>query len=117
MGVAAHTLAIADIISLFLAFCGGISILGAAVCYIGKAVGWIRKPEVQKSIMLEDHEKRISKLEELTEKDYEEIKTLEKEVKMLLKATLAIMKHDVDGNNTEELKRTQKDIESYLLDK
>ena len=106
-----------DIIALFLAFCGGISIIGAATVYIGKAIGWIRKPELQQNATLDDHEKRIKRLEEKTDNDFDEIKKLQREVKMVLKATLAIMKHEIDGNNTQELQKTRDDIEEYLLDK
>lgn len=106
-----------DIVTLFLTFCGGISIIGAAVVYAGKAIGWIRKPEQAQNSTLKDHEMRISKLEEKTNNDYDDIKTLQKEVKMMLQATLAIMKHELDGNHTEDLLKSQKSIENYLLNK
>lgn len=108
---------IQSIIQLFLAFCGGVSVLGAAAVYIAKAVGWIRKPEMTQNKILEDHEVRIKRLEEKTDNDYDDIKKLQKEVKMVLKATLAIMKHEIDGNNTSDLQKTRDDIEEYLLDK
>ena len=108
---------IEEVIKLFLAFCGGISCLGAAAVYIAKAIGWIRKPEVTQNKMLEDHEKRITKLEEKTDNDYDDIKKLQKEVKMVLKATLEIMKHELDDNNTIGLQKTRDDIENYLLEK
>lgn len=106
-----------DIISLFLAFCGGVSILGAALVYIAKAIGWIRKPEHRQDEQLKDHETRITRLEEKTDNDYDDIKKLQAEVKMVLKATLAIMKHEIDGNNTADLTKTRDDIEEYLLSK
>lgn len=106
-----------SIIQLFLAFCGGISVLGAAAVYIAKAVGWLRKPEMAQDEQLKDHETRITKLEEITKDDYDDIKKLQTEVKMVLKATLAIMKHEIDGNNKSDLTKTRDDIEEYLLSK
>ena len=106
-----------DIIRLFLAFCGGISILGAAAVYVAKAIGWIRRPEVKQNDILKDHEKRIASLESKVDSDYDNIKTLEKEIKMVLKATLAIIKHEVDGNETKQLQETRDYIENYLVDK
>jgi len=108
---------IQDVISLFLTFCGGVSIIGAAAVYIAKAVGWIRKPEVKQNEILQDHEKRICELEAKADNDYEDIKTLQTEVKMMLKATLALMKHAIDGNHTSDLQRTKDDIEDYLVGK
>lgn len=108
---------IQDIISLFLTFCGGISILGAAVVYVAKAVGWIRKPETKQREILQDHEKRICELEAKADNDYADIQTLQKEVKMVLRAVVAIMKHELDGNHTDDLLKTQNDIEEYLVEK
>lgn len=108
---------IQDVISLFLTFCGGIGIIGAATVYIAKAVGWIRKPEIKQDAILQDHEKRITELEEKTDNDYTEIQKLQNEMKMMLKAVVAIMKHEIDGNHKEDLLAAQKDIEKYLLEK
>ena len=108
---------IQDVISLFLTFCGGIGIIGAATVYIAKAVGWIRKPEIKQDAILQDHEKRITELEEKTDNDYTEIQKLQKEMKMMLKAVVAIMKHEIDGNHKEDLLNVQHDIEKYLLEK
>ena len=108
---------IQDVISLFLTFCGGIGIIGAATVYIAKAVGWIRRPEIKQDNILQDHEKRITELEGKTETDYTEIKKLQAEMKMMLKAVVAIMKHEIDGNHQADLLAAQKDIEKYLVEK
>lgn len=105
------------IIQLFLAFCGGISCLGAALAYIAKAIGWIKKPEIAQNEILDNHEKRIAKLEEQTKDDYDDIKKLQKEVKMVLKAVVAIMKHEIDGNNVRDLEKVQGEITDYLVEK
>lgn len=110
-------ISIQNLISLFLSFCGGVGILGAAAVYIAKAVGWIRRPEKRQDDILTDHEKRIKKLEEKTDNDYDDIQDLQKEVKMLLKAIVAIMKHELDGNHQKDLQEAQSDIEKYLLEK
>lgn len=108
---------ISDFISLFLAFCGGISVLGAASVYVAKAIGWIRKPEMKQDEILADHEARIQSLEAKTDKDYSAIVKLQQEVKMMLKATLAIMQHSIDGNDIKGLQKAKQDIEEYLIDK
>ena len=110
-------ISIQNIISLFLSFCGGIGILGAAAVYVAKAIGWIKKPEIKQNEVLKDHEKRISVLESKADNDFNEIQTLQKEVKMVLRAVVAIMKHELDGNHTDDLLEVQNDIEKYLLDK
>lgn len=110
-------ISVTAIIQLFLAFCGGISCLGAALAYIAKAIGWIKKPEIAQNEILDNHEKRITKLEEQTKDDYDDIKKLQKEVKMVLKAVVAIMKHEIDGNNKSDLEKVQGEITDYLVEK
>lgn len=108
---------VADAVTLILACCGGISCIGAAAVYIGKAVGWIRQPEHRQDEILKNHETRITTLEAKTDKDYVSITELQKEMSMILRAVVAIMKHEINGNDTEALKQTQKEIEDYLISK
>ena len=108
---------IQDVISLFLTFCGGVSIIGAAAVYIAKAIGWIKKPEIKQNEILKDHEDRLARLEDKVGNDYTEIKRLQKEMKMVLRAVVAIMKHELDDNDKDGLQKIQDDIENYLLEK
>ena len=108
---------VSDLISLFLAFCGGISIIGAAAAYVAKAVGWLKRPEEKQNEILQDHEKRIARLEEKTDNYYSDIRKLQQEMKMMLRAVVAIMKHEIDGNNTADLKKEQEAIDDYLFEK
>ena len=36
---------------------------------------------------------------------------------MIVKSLQALMAHEIDGNNIEELKQAKKDIDNYLLEK
>lgn len=105
---------LSEVVTLFLAFCGGISVIGAAAVYIGKAVGWIRKPGHRQDEILKDHESRISILESKADNDFSEIKTLKKEVNMMLWAVVAIMRHEINGNDVEALEKEQEKINEYL---
>lgn len=110
-------ISVTAVIQLLLAFCAGISCLGAALAYIAKAIGWIRKPEQTQNEMLKDHEARIKNLETLAKKDYSEIERLQEEMKLVLRAVVAIMKHELDGNNTKDMAEVQHDISEYLIKK
>lgn len=37
--------------------------------------------------------------------------------RIILKSLLAIIKHDLDGNNTDALKLAQEDLQNYMLNK
>lgn len=110
-------ISVTQCIQLMLAFCAGISCLGAALAYIARAIGWIRKPEQTQNDMLKDHEQRIKNLEADAKKDYNEIEKLQDEMKLVLRAVVAIMKHELDGNNTKDMAEVQHDISEYLIKK
>lgn len=68
------------------------------------------EPTARLTAIAEDHEKRIVKLETSTDKQA-------KESKLILRGLVALLHHEVDGNNTAGLKESQQEITDYLLDK
>ena len=72
----------------------------------------LRRPKVagEKTVeekLRSDHE-RLTRLEDLTAMQDEELK-------LILRGQMDMIHHLVDGNNTQALKDTQKDIENFLL--
>ena len=72
----------------------------------------LRKPKVSEDKTMQeklqsDHV-RLQNLENTTKRQDEELK-------LILRGQMAMIHHMIDGNNTEALKRTQKDIEDYLI--
>jgi hypothetical protein len=110
-------LSIQDVISLFLAICGGIGVLGSALVYICKAIGWIRKPEEKQNEVLGDHEKRIADLERKIDKDYRHLKDLDETMKLILEAQGALLDHALDGNHTSSIAKSKQDIDAHLRSK
>ena len=72
-----------------------------------------------------DLEKRIEELERKNEveykaifKDYEKkITNIEEASKLTQRALLALLKHSLDGNNTDALTDVEKDLETFLCNK
>ena len=106
-----------DIISIFLAACGGIGIIGAAVVWIARAVGFLKKPEAEQNAKLDDHEARLKELERKTNRDFEQIKTITEEMRILMLGTHALLRHAIDGNDVESLKQAENDIIKFLSNK
>ena len=72
----------------------------------------LRKPKLtgekeNEENLKSDHE-RLNRLEDLTAKQDEELT-------LILRGQMDMIHHLVDGNNTQALKDTQKDIEEFLL--
>ena len=94
-----NTITLAQLGIFFLEVCGGIALIGGAGTWVLKVLGFIRAPE------------------EKANSDYENIQELQKEMKILLAATLATIKHQLDGNDTKSLEKARGALEEYLINK
>lgn len=112
-----NTITLAQLGVFFMSICGGIAVVGTALTWVLKALGFIRAPERKQDEMLKDHEARIKRLEEKSNSDFEAIQELQKEMKILLAATLATVKHQLDGNDTKSLEKARGALEEYLINK
>ena len=114
----------AQLIALIIGICGSIVTISAAIGVITKALEKARAPEAEQNSRLDDHEKRLNSLDEVIEKfkqyfdnDDKRFAAIEKSNKITQSALLALLKHSLNGNDTESLKAAEKSIEEYLIDK
>lgn len=112
-----NTITLAQLGIFFMEICAGIAAVGTAVTWILKALGFLRAPERKQDELLKDHEARIKRLEEKANNDFEAIQELQKEMKILLAATLATVKHQLDGNDIKSLEKAKNNLEEYLINK
>lgn len=114
----------AQLIAAILAICAAIVTISAAIGVIVKIITKAREPEELQNKRLDDHDKRIGSLEEIAGKfkdyfdnDDKRFKEIERTNKITISALLAILKHSLNGNDIESLKKAEKTIEEYLIDK
>ena len=114
----------AQLIALVLAICGAIVTISAAIGVIAKALEKARAPEKEQNERLDAHEKRLNALDEIIIKfreyfdnDDRRFKEIEKSNKVTQSALLALLKHSLNGNDTESLKEARKNLEEYLIEK
>lgn len=114
----------AQIIAVILAVCGSIITISGAIGVITKAIEKTREPENNQNKRLDEHDKRLSALEEIAGKfkeyfdnDDRRFKEIEKSNKITQAALLALLKHSLNGNDMESLKNAEKSLEEYLIDK
>lgn len=110
-------LSVQDVISLILGTCTGIAVLGGAIVYIGKGIGWIRKPEEKQNEMLKDHEERLKNLELKMDKDYRHLKDIDDTIALMLEAQAALLDHALDGNHTANVATAKEHIDAHLRSK
>lgn len=133
------TFTLSDLWNFVLALCAMIAALSGAVTIIVKIVQKVKSPGRKLSAEVEEIKKqmdqktdgfrqRIEKIEKRLDEGTEQFKKeeqratdIEEEVrdttKMIVKSLQALVAHEIDGNNIEELKQAKKDIDNYLLEK
>ena len=100
----------AQLIALILSVCAAIVTISAAIGVITKALDKARAPEKAQNERLDAHEKRLNALDEVVIKfreyfdnDDKRFKAIEKSNKITQSALLALLKHSLNGNDTESL--------------
>ena len=114
----------AQLIALILSVCAAIVTISAAIGVITKALDKARAPEKEQNERLDAHEKRLNALDDIIVKfreyfdnDDRRFKEIEKSNKITQSALLALLKHSINGNDTESLKEARKNLEEYLIEK
>lgn len=113
-----------QLIALVLAVCGAMVTISAAIGVITKAIDKAKAPEKQQDERLnaierrlDDNDKTIEKFREFFANDDNRFKAINKSNKIIQTALLALLKHSLNGNDTESLKAAEKSLEEFLIDK
>jgi len=88
---------------------------------IDRIISYANKPKEQ----TDELKRRIEALERKTEEEYQrkfdnydkEIADIKEGNTVTVKALLAILKHSIDGNNTDGLRRSEEELTNYLAKK
>jgi len=102
------TFTIAQLGQIFLAICGSIITVGGAGAIVAKIVNKYRKPD-------KDRDEQMKKHQAMLDNDNKRLKELEEGNKVVMQSLLAIMSHLIDGNHTEELKKSKEMVQEYLI--
>lgn len=110
--------------ALILGICTAIVTISAAVGVIIKVIERARAPEKRQDERLDtidrrldEHDKIIEQFKEFFTNDDNRFKAIEKSNKITQTALLALLKHSLNGNDIESLKRAEKSLEEYLIEK
>jgi len=71
---------------------------------------YLKRQEKDKSII-----DRIKDAEQHLDNDNKRLNTLEEDTKQILLSVYALLEHSIDGNNTTDLKKRQKEMNEYII--
>lgn len=114
----------AELVSLVLAICGAIITISAAIGVIARVLEKARAPETVQNQRLDTIDRRLDEVDktlatfrEYFTNDDNRFKAIERSNKVTQSALLALLKHSLNGNDTESLKEAERSLEEYLIDK
>lgn len=114
----------AELISVILGVCAAVVTISAAIGVFIKAVEKARAPENEQNkrldmidLRLDEIDNIISTFREYFTNDDNRFKAIERSNKITQTALLALLKHSLNGSDTEALKAAEKSLEEYLIDK
>lgn len=100
-----------------------VGLLAAALVLIGAyntimgAIKTHREEEKRKTAPVNTLEETVKKHEERLERDHERLNDLEEANRIQMRALMAMLHHEIDGNSVDGLKRSYDEIQKYLIEK
>ena len=114
----------AELIAVILGVSTAIITISTAIGIIIKLIDKTKAPETEQNNRLDtidkrldDIDKTIAQFREYFTNDDNRFKAIEKSNKITQTALLALLKHSLNGSETEALKQAEKSLEAYLIDK
>lgn len=99
------------------AFAAALITISSAIAVIINLISKLREPDKLRDEKIKQLENRISELEKANRDKDDKFNGIEEGNKIIQTALLALLKHSLNGNDTDALKKAEADLESYLINK
>jgi hypothetical protein len=91
-------------------------LIGAYNTIMG-AIKTHREEEKRKNAPVNTLEETVRKHDERLQRDHKRLNDLEEANRIQMRAQMAILHHEIDGNSTDGLKQSYDEIQKYLIEK
>jgi len=91
-------------------------LIGAYNTIMG-AIKTHREEQKRKDAPVNNLEEQVKKHDERLDRDHERLNSLEEANRIQMRALMAMLHHEIDGNSTDGLKRSYDEIQKYLIEK
>lgn len=89
--------------NVLIALCGGLAAIWGAL----KIIKEIKKPSIDIARMVEEHEGKLKD-------DFKRIEKAELNDKMMMRCFLALLNHEISGNDVKNLKALREELTEYI---
>ncbi|MCH4015025.1 MAG: hypothetical protein LKE64_11985 [Solobacterium sp.] len=101
----------------YMTACTLITITASVISIIVNLIGKAKAPVTAQDERIAKLEARMDGAESHLNNDNKRLMQIEEGNRVTQQALLAIMRHDIDGNNMEQLKAAEIDLQEYLINK
>ena len=106
-----------DLIGLFLGLCAAVTATAGAVGVIVTLINKAKTPNRMQNERLDKHEEWLKKHDALLDNDNKRLRQLEDGNKIIQRALLELLKHGIDGNDVDGMRKVRDDLQQYLIDR
>ena len=92
-------------------------VLVGAYNTVMNAVKTYREEKKRKDQPVNSLESKVNEHDERLKKDHERLTELEEANRIQMRALMAMLHHEIDGNSVDGLKKSYDEIQQYLIDK
>lgn len=102
-----------DIITMILAVCGGVTVIGGAWAYIRK---WIAESKGQKnSEVIAEHTEQLKSIDERLQKLEKANVNQDRYVNAMCATMLALLDHSITGDSIDKLKKARDEMQEFII--
>jgi len=102
--------------SLLLAFLVVLALLGAYITVMNAVKAW-REEKQRKDAPVNELEETVKDHTDKLRRDNDRLKELEEGNRIMMRAMMALLSHDINGNSSDKLKESMDEIQRYLIEK
>ena len=103
--------------AVLIGFCVAVSAIAGACAVVSKFWTWAHKQSDVNATTLEVHENYLASDKQRIERLEEKQDSAEEQNKLMMKALVMLMSHELDGNHTKQLGDVRDEIQTYLSEK
>lgn len=106
-----------QLIDTVLTICGLITAVAAAVGVIAVIVKKAKTPNAKQNERLDAVEERLDEHDKFFKQDKERLEGIEAGNRVTQRALLALLRHGIDGNDVDGMKKAEQELQQFLIDK
>lgn len=107
----------AQLFAAILGICAGISCIAGAVGWMVKVVRAAKKPSQRVNDRLAALEEGHKQHTEYLEQDKRRLDVMEQGNRVTQRALLALLKHGIDGNDIDAMKKAEVELQEFLIER